>query len=260
MTEELPPQDTPTSEPVATPEAPTSTEFTIPDEYKEKSWAGKVKTQDDLYKQLDNLTSLVGKKSLVPEYNPEKPEEFDAFLNRLRPESADKYEFPEGVADEIKSVYGEALHFAGVHPSKVNGVMEIVSKYETEQLAKMQDPVEFDKLTEEAFGANWKKSKDESLAFLRANLPNAELLDKLPNAALIDLYKFANKVATEYGAKESGSQAGGGQAPVKVDMAVQANELLEQITQANAQKPPDFKKLEGLKQQLREINQKRAAQ
>jgi len=40
-------------EPVTPP--PASPDFKVPDAYKDKPWANKIKTEEDLYKQIDNL-------------------------------------------------------------------------------------------------------------------------------------------------------------------------------------------------------------
>lgn len=248
-------------EPAATPSEPPAqqTDFAIPDDYKDKGWAAKVKSPDDLWKALDGAQQLIGKKSVVPEYNAENPDEFESFLNNLRPESADKYEFPDGVDDSIKSVYGEALHFAGVHPSKVNGVMEIVSKYEQAQIAEMQSPEKFDEMSKEAFGSDWQDKRDEGLAFLRQTIPETEkFLDALPNNILLEFYKMANYVNETYGKKQNGAQAGVQPTPPVVDLRAQADQLMDKILVANKKQPPDFDEVRRLNVELNEINNKRA--
>lgn len=263
MTEELPQEPIATpSEPIATPSEPVSTEFTIPDDYKDKGWAAKVKSPDDLWKALDGAQALIGKKSVVPDFTSGTPEEIESYLDQLRPATPNDYAFPDGTSDDLKGLYGNIMHFAGVHPSRVEGVLKQVQEYEAAKIAEMQSPEKFDEMTKQAFGADWQKKRDSALGFLRTALPENEqgVLEAIPNEALLAMYKVAAFAQEKYGASENGAQAGSNPAPIKVDLAGQADQLMSEIMAENKKQPPDFTRIEQLKQQLKETNNKRAAQ
>lgn len=76
--------------PVATP-TPAPSDFAIPEAYKDKPWASKVKSHDDLWKQLENTQSLIGKKAIAPDFKTATPQEIEDYYSQMRP--ADKAEF-----------------------------------------------------------------------------------------------------------------------------------------------------------------------
>lgn len=72
----------------------------IPEAYREADWAKKYTTPEDFYKGVDNMSKLIGQKTIVQGIEPPgkdaKPEDWDKFYSALgRPESPDKYELPE---------------------------------------------------------------------------------------------------------------------------------------------------------------------
>lgn len=264
---------TPAAEPVtpaATPPAPPATEFKIPDAYKEKPWASKIKTEDDVYKQIDNLNSLVGKKSVLPDLKTAKPEELDSYFSQLRPQDKAAYKFADITPQPLKEVYADALYDAGVSEYQANKLIGKISEFEKAEMAKLQSPEEFDKKAKEIFGEGAKERTDslfKSLVELNVLGEKEKLVyDMSTNDQQLMLYKLADayeakfkKLAEEYGAKETGAQTGGSGTPAPIDLAAEADKLYTEIAEAQKLKPPRFDHIEQLKQKLREINTKRAA-
>lgn len=86
------------------PSQPSSeSQFAVPDAYKDRGWAEKIKTPDDLWKTLDNTQSLLGKRPAGIPTNDAPDEEWQKFYQAARPEKADDYSLgdiegmPEGV-------------------------------------------------------------------------------------------------------------------------------------------------------------------
>ena len=66
-----------------------SSDFALPDEYKESKWAQKVKSQDDLFKLIENQDALIGKKTIKPiDYETATPEQITEYHKSLAPEDA----------------------------------------------------------------------------------------------------------------------------------------------------------------------------
>lgn len=71
--------------------APQASEFSIPEAYKGKGWAEKIKTPDDVWKSLDSAQSMLGKRPAGIPALEASAEEWTKFAEALRPKSADDY-------------------------------------------------------------------------------------------------------------------------------------------------------------------------
>src|SRR5688572_22407573 len=105
------PNPAPVPDPTPAPVAPA--EYKIPDAYKDKPWASKIKTEEDVWKQLDNTQELVGKKHAHPAKDA-PPEEWDKYFAGLRPETAEAYEFKDHPNPEFAKSVGNILFEAGI--------------------------------------------------------------------------------------------------------------------------------------------------
>lgn len=254
----------PATQPAAAPTEPKA--FSVPEAYKDKAWASKIKTEDDVYKQIDNLQSLVGKKSVVPDFTKAAPEEIDAYLASTRPADKAAYKLAEGSPD----YYRDALYDAGITEFQANKLIETVQAKQEAEFAALKDPVKFDESLKTVFGDAWETKSKEVFAFMQQANGWTEtekgIFDQLANDAQLIMYKNAKgameqiaKVKEEYGAKESGSQGENDSTPVKEDLDAKASELLDKIFAAEAKRPPSFEEITRLKEEHAAIQTKRAA-
>jgi len=256
----------PNTQPAAS--APASSEpkpFSVPDAYKDRGWASKIKTEDDVYKQIDNLQSLVGRKAIAPDLSKATPEEKEEHYATLRPTDKAAYKFDEGTPD----YYRDAFYKVGLTAEQANELIQDVKGKQEAEFATMKDPAKFDESLKTAFGDAWETKNKEIFAFMQQSpLTEAEkgMFDQLANDTQLINYKIANyameqiaKVKEEYGAKESGSQGENDSTPVKEDLDAKANSLLDQIFAAEAKRPPVFEEITKLKTEYDAIQSKRAS-
>ena len=144
---------------------PAAAEFKLPDEYKDKSWAGKVKTQDDLYKQIDNLTALVGKKAVIPNLKDATAEEREAFYSQLRGKDAAEYPIPAHEAfptpAETQPLVAKLFMDNGVSPVQAEAIIKGYQDLGAKQLAAQFDPEGMKAAMTAAFGPDWKDTTDK---------------------------------------------------------------------------------------------------
>ena len=205
---------------------PAAPEFKLPDEYKDKPWASKIKNQDDLYKQIDNLQSLVGKKAVVPNLKEATPEEREAFYAQLRGKDASEYVIPENpdfpASTGMKSFVAKLFMDNGVHPSQAEGVAKGWQEFGAQQIAAQFSPEGMKAAMQESFGDKWESITGNirnSMKNIASPADNA-MLDKIPNAYLGLVYRIVGATAKAYGVKETDSahfQGPGNTAPVDVN-------------------------------------------
>lgn len=230
MTEEqVTPAESQTSEPSS---------FSIPEEYADRGWAEKIKTPDDLWKQLDNTQSLLGKRPAGIPQDDATPEQWDEFYKaKGRPDSPDKYELsdPEGLPDDIdlspfKAKAQPILHAAGLSPKEAERVWSEYLKAEmsaadaikashAEATAKYDE--EFDALAKEKFGDNYDAANEAAQKFLNESLDeklrlNIAEADPRTQVALIaaasEMQNKINAIKKEYSGEDTitvGDQASG---------------------------------------------------
>lgn len=161
----------------------------------------------EVFKKLDGAEKLVGKKVGIPESD--KPEDWDGFLAKLRPEKEDDYEIAtrEGARPdpELAKMLKSAFHAAGLNKvqaakfqAKIAPAIEAREKAMVEQQKKIDE--EFTALSEKAFGADRDKVYARVNAAIKENVP-AEFhphLDKLDNKSLVILAGVVNSVLKKY--------------------------------------------------------------
>lgn len=191
---------------VTEPAAPDQAEFTLPDEYKDKSWASKVKSQDDLYKQLDNLNSLVGKKVVIPDHATATPQELETFYSSLRPKEKTDYKFSEDTPDELKATYSDWAYEAGLSPLQLEKLAAKLNETSKAKYESDRSVEGFEGILKESFGDSYKATGAEAHKVLMKNLNETDkaVLDKLPNDVAGMVYRLAANLNKAYGANEGG--------------------------------------------------------
>lgn len=147
--------------------------FTIPESYKDRGWAEKIKSPDDLWKTLDNAQSLIGKRPAGIPSQDASDDEWSQFYKAMGRPDEPKYDFtdPEGLPDgfdtsSFKEQAAQILHKAGLTPKQANAVYNEYLKLELEGAGKSQEAkaaeqaeldAKYEALTKEHFGDDAEK-------------------------------------------------------------------------------------------------------
>ena len=209
-----------------------SGQFAIPDAYKDKPWASKVKSYDDLFKQVDNLDSLAGKKVIVPDLEKGPEAEVKAYLSTLRGDTQVKdYVFPEGTNAEISAQVAQIFFDNGIPKALGNKIIAGYAELGKSEAAKAFSKEGMEEVFKASFGDDFKKVGGETAVFLKENLSaeDQKMMDMVPNNLLGLFYRFANKVKTEYGATETGKGAAQGKAGQTGDKEAIRSEIRQKI-------------------------------
>lgn len=201
----------------------------MPDAYKDKPWAAKVKTQDDLYKQIDTLDALKGKKSIAPDFSKATPAEIEDYLAQTRPADAKAYEFGKDADPHLSGALGDAMLKYGISPYQANGVIKAFQEAEKAQFT----PEGMNAAFEKAMGADWKQTTGitENVIKANASAEDKAILNRLPNSDLAIVMKVMGNIIKQYGITEKGGAhvGGGNGAPAPEDVNKTRNDLRAQI-------------------------------
>lgn len=235
------------SDNTATRQTISSSEFSLPEEYKDKPWAEKIKSQEDAYKQIENLTALVGKKTIKPiDYETASAEDVAAYHKNILPENLE-YKFNDNSMPEFIAPMSDIFKEAGIHPSQAKIVTEGFDKL-VEQLAgkKLEaDTSEegYVSIMKESFGEQYKESVGivENALKKFASNDDKKMFDTIDNTtrAAVDrtthsIVKFYEErivnILKEHGVTESGAQTEGGEGMNNVkSKAEQRSEIRAQM-------------------------------
>lgn len=263
MTDDAPVMDTaPVSEPINTePQAepnpvvqaePQLAAFNVPEEYKDQPWVSKIKTPDDLWKQVDNLQQVAGRKYAVPDFDKASPEDVETFYNHLRPKEKSAYQI-DNVPDDIKDKYADAFYKNGVSAHQANALLNDFRSMEESYVNELTDREKF------AIGGFDNDKINSMTTYLESSLgkdtEEFNAVFSLPNDKLAAVYKLVDKVKSEYGAKETGAPAGGGEGQaVGSDLEKQASGLRKEL-QEIVKRPHTGQEKSELINKLHAINQ-----
>lgn len=192
----------------------TAPTFKVPDAYKEKPWAEKLKSEEDLYKQIDNLSGLVGKKTLPPiNLKEATPEQLETHFNTYRPENKEAYKFGEGSDPEFTTGVSEVLYNVGISEYQGNKLIPAYQALEKKAMEKATSADGFKAVMTEQFGEKFDGIVVNSTKVFKDNLSekNQQILDSMPNQYLGAVYELAHKmsekidaVKKQYGVVENG--------------------------------------------------------
>lgn len=204
-------------------------QFNVPDEYKDRSWASKVKSEEDLYKQIDNLTSLVGKKD-VPSADA-TDEQLEEFYSKLRPETADAYDIklpenvdPESINQEEMNAYKDVFHKNGLTEKQANDLYNAYYKIEAGKTA--QYDAQFDEIIKGQYGDKANDAVKTALKYVGAFDPEAKAqFSQAQPELMAAVVKMMNDHHSQYGDEDTiPSETGGNPAQTKED-------VLKELTQ-----------------------------
>lgn len=231
-----------TTPPITPPAAAEPTPYKIPDAYKEKPWASKIKSEEDLYKQIDNLTGLVGKKSVAPDFKTATPEAIEEYFAGLRPADKKAYQFGEGVDEAYVGSVADILYENGISEFQANKLIPAYQALEQKQLEAATSADGFKAVMTEGFGEKYDAVVAHAEGHFKTALSESsqQLLDVMPNQFLRPLYEMAEAhrkaiadLKKQYGVEENGDahiEKGGTVQPqditkVRADLRRQISEI-----------------------------------
>lgn len=225
--------------------------FKVPDKYKEKGWAAKVKSLDDVYKQLDELDALKGKKTVRPDLSKSTPEEREAYYAQGRPKDLGEYKFTDGIAvdDTVKGAVPQMLNKYGIDAYTGNEIIKDYQAMEQALVAKQYDPADFDSTMKTAFGDDYKEMQGRTRKFIEGlmNEGDQKALDMIPNVYLGTIYRTlgntvqaVSNMMKQYGVKETNIAhfMPAGATPASSDIGTVRTQLRAEIKKLDASKGP----------------------
>jgi len=224
------------------------TDLVIPDAYKERGWAGKVKSVEDAFKLIDNQDQLIGKKTVTAlDYTKATPEEIAEHHSKLAPKDASLYNFNASTDDKVASAVGDVFMKAGINEYQGKQVLQLLHPMIKEiEKAQNQDAVSeegYAKLAQAAFGETFKTNLGKAEATLKQYAPDDDskkVFDTMPNSQRIAVDKTVNKIVEgyeariskilkEHGIQESGAQGAGGLGKMAGNLDDQRRDIRSQI-------------------------------
>ena len=207
----------------------------IPEAYQGKGWVAKIRGADGkinteaVFKQLDNLDGLVGKKQTF-DYANASPEERTEFLSQLRPAEHTAYKV-EGVADAEN--IQKLLHKHSLPKDVAENLVKDYLTYEQTMVANLTSEAGYKEEMKKSFGDGFEKKAGELTNIIKSNLSEEDrvLMDeKVPNSVLGIMYRFASKIVSQYGVTETDKATGtSGSFNTIADAEAKADDLFNQL-------------------------------
>lgn len=214
----------------AAPQAPT--EYKIPEAFKDKPWASKIKSDEDLWKALDGAQTLIGKKHAPIDPTKATPQQLEEYKAAHRPADIAEYKFNDDVPEEERQAIGKMLYDEGIPAWQANKIIENYTAMEAAQVAKLYDKDEYMAVMKESFGDEHLKTVGRVQRALDKLLSpeDKSALEHTPNVYLATIYRAVNTILEKYGVEDTG--AGGGTPPGQqepTDVAAESSAILKQI-------------------------------
>lgn len=205
--------------------------FSVPDEWKEKPWASKIKSEEDVYKQIDSLSGLVGKKTVVPDFDKAQPEEIEEYFTMTRPQDKTAYKFGEGADEIFTGAVGDIFLKNGVSAYQGNKIIEGYQAYEKTALEEARSADGFKAEMTKSFGEKFDVNVSAVVKEHKAHLSTEDqaLMDSMPNTYLGAVYRLTSALQKAYGASETGAAAEGGGAVIPQDHDAALKEINAKI-------------------------------
>ena len=211
MTEETVPVETVAEgqAPVA-PEAPvttdntpvdveTPTEFTPPEEYKDKGWAKNIKSTEDLWKNNANAQELIGKKTIGTPEDWTNEEQRTEFFSKITPEA---YEV-EGLQEHNADQYTAAFKESGLSNWQAQNLVTKVNEMQTAELESLMSKEGFDAEMKKSFNGDTEaQASTKALMDKHATDADAVILNTLTNKQAGAMYRTNNSFRKSHGVSE----------------------------------------------------------
>jgi hypothetical protein len=193
---------------------PPAGQFVVPKEYAEKGWAKKVKSQDDVYKLVDNLDSVAGKKRIVPDLSDLSKPEAQEYLASLRGTTKkEDYKFGENTPPEMAGEYAGLFFDAGIPASMAEKIVKGHEAIQAKEIAKMFDKDGMKAEMAKTFGDDGKRAGEVINMVSEILGPEGKdfMENKVPNHMVGFMFKFMDSIKQKYGVNDSGTGGQGGE-------------------------------------------------
>lgn len=189
--------------PEAQPPQQPGEEYKLPDAYKDKPWASKIKSEEDLFKQLDNLNAAVGKKHLTPA-DDAPAEEWAEYFNSLRPEAADKYNLGEGTLPEYAGDLQKMFFDSGISQKQLDKLLPLYQAFEARNFEAQTSEGGFKAEMVKSFGEKYDANVTAIVNEHKQHLTpeDQQVLESIPNQYLGVVYRLTAAMQKAYGASE----------------------------------------------------------
>ncbi len=189
-------------------------------DYADKGFMQELDSPTKMFEKIDNLETLIGKKSFVPGENA-TPEDWNNYRNKIGVTSPDNYVVSnENLPDNIKSFHDENVsnkvkqifYDAGLTPEQGKIISEKYNKMMIEAHGEMLDKVaarekelqisdaEFEDMANKAWGADREKVQNTARALITKYTPeNLKVhIQNMSNKDLIIMASVLNGVSKDY--------------------------------------------------------------
>jgi hypothetical protein len=218
---ETPPAETKPAEPAkpaeTKPAEQPKTDYKIPDAYKDKPWAAKIKSDEDLWKQLESAQTLIGKKTIAPiDFKTATPEDIQKYYETMRPAEKSAYKFAEGSDEKVKEVISDIFFENGVSEVQANKILEKYQGMEAERMAEAVSADGFKAAMTKSFGEKYEADVAAVVKSLDKHMSAEDkaIMENTPNEFLGMIYRNMRAeqkaheaeiaaLKTKYGIKET---------------------------------------------------------
>ena len=212
-------------------DAGAGSDYQVPEAYRGKPWAKGIKSEEDLYKQLDGVQELIGKKSLPPKFEEMTEVQREEYYKTTRPEKAEDYKLPDNLEPDIVDRMKEIFHKKGLSQFRAFELAEEFQKYNEEVKEQAFSKEAWQEELKKSFGNNFEKKAGETAKFIAQNLTEADkkVLELAPNPVLGLIYRFANNLKETHGITDTGLGAGEAGAKGGVNLDEKRAKLRQEI-------------------------------
>jgi hypothetical protein len=228
--------------------------FEIPEEYKDKGWTEKIKSPEDLWKQLDSAQSLIGKKSIVPEFK--DGQEKLEYLAQFKPSEKSEYTevMPEeGWQEGAKEFFTDTFDEANLTKEQAEKVLTKYQEYEKSLQGDLYSEEGWNNTLKEVFPENTETAAKEVSGILRANVSDDRkaMFDAMPNNLRGLVLELTSNLAKRYGAKPEHVPSTSNTNDGGIDIQAKRAQITEQLTNLS-KRPHTMEEKQNLIKSLKE--------
>jgi len=170
-------------------------------------------TADKLFKEIDELQGLKGKKSIAFDYTTATEEQIQEHIASSRPENAEVYKV-EGVAEALTPDIKNLFYENGVNPHEADRLVKGYLAIEQAQMAKLNSKEGFQEEMKNSFKENTDVVASATAKAMKASQDenDQKITGTLLNSQLGMVYRLVNTLIKDYGidTKSIKNAAGGG--------------------------------------------------
>ena len=254
----------------------TSSDFSIPEEYAENSWAEGLASNEDVWKKLANSQELIGKKTITPiDYETSSAEDIAEYHKSIVPEDVGAYQFSEDSDADFTSKIAPKMQELGIHPWQAKELEGFVNEVAAEMVGAQHDADRSEdgylNMTKDKWGEDhesvindlettYKDTAPDDVQDFLDNTDNKTRfqIDQIVKAVIDEKNAEIAKIKEEYGVEETGIQADGGEKGSATEtIEDQYNAKMKEVHELDRAPKKDFAAINKAKAELQELAKKR---